>query len=113
MLSIADPLDTPPCSGHTSFHSISLCMAEINSFSGSAPHQAKRSPDPACTAKGGSKRENIDEKILPPSIREDFTFAMRTREGADYGCVYSERDARDVVRSAEVMLDQIRTVVQT
>jgi len=55
----------------------------------------------------------IDEKILPPSILEDFTFAMRTREGADYGCVYSERDARDVVRSAGVTLDQIRTVVQT
>ncbi len=55
----------------------------------------------------------IDEKILPPSILEDFTFAMRTREGADYGCVYSERDARDVVRSAGVMLDQIRTIVQT
>jgi len=60
-----------------------------------------------------SKRFISMEKILPPSILEDFTFAMRTREGADYGCVYPERDARDVVRSAGVMLDQIRTVVQT
>jgi uncharacterized protein (UPF0332 family) len=42
----------------------------------------------------------IDENILPSSVLEDFTFAMRTREGADYGCVYSEEDAHDVVRSA-------------
>jgi hypothetical protein len=32
---------------------------------------------------------------------------MRTREGADYGCVYSEVDARDVVASASVVVDQI------
>lgn len=49
----------------------------------------------------------VDEGHLPASVLEDFNFAMRTREGADYGCVYSEADARDVVASASVVVDQI------
>ncbi|WP_292729332.1 hypothetical protein [Methanoculleus sp.] len=43
----------------------------------------------------------VDEGLLPASVLEDFS-SMRTREGADYGCVYSEADARDVVASADV-----------
>lgn len=54
----------------------------------------------------------VDEGLLPASILEDFNFAMRTREGADYGCVYSEKDARDVVASAGVVLDQIRAMLE-
>ncbi|QYZ79849.1 HEPN domain-containing protein [Methanofollis formosanus] len=54
----------------------------------------------------------IDEKILLPSVLEDFIFAMRTREGADYGCVYSEKDAHDVVTSAKAVLDQVRSVLE-
>jgi len=53
----------------------------------------------------------VDESLLPSSILEDFTFAMRIREGADYGCVYSETDARDVVASASVVLSQVRAVL--
>lgn len=49
----------------------------------------------------------VDEGHLPASVLEDFNFAMRTREGADYGCVYSEADARNVVASASVVVDQI------
>lgn len=49
----------------------------------------------------------VDEGCLPASVLEDFNFAMRTREGADYGCVYSEADARNVVASASVVVDQI------
>ncbi|MBP2144582.1 uncharacterized protein (UPF0332 family) [Methanofollis sp. W23] len=54
----------------------------------------------------------IDENILPSSVLEDFTFAMRTREGADYGCVYSEEDAHDVVRSAGAVLDQVGAIFE-
>lgn len=36
----------------------------------------------------------VDEGLLLASVLEDFNFAMRMREGADYGCVYSEADAR-------------------
>jgi len=53
----------------------------------------------------------VDEGLLPASVLEDFNFAMRTREGADYGCVYSGADARDVVASAGVMVGQIRTML--
>ncbi|MDD4256127.1 MAG: HEPN domain-containing protein [Methanofollis sp.] len=54
----------------------------------------------------------IDENILPSSVLEDFTFAMRTREGADYGCVYSEKDAHDVVTSAGAVLDLVRAMLE-
>lgn len=54
----------------------------------------------------------VDEGLLPASILEDFNFAMRTREGADYGCVYSEEDARDVVASASTVLSQIRSILE-
>jgi hypothetical protein len=47
MLPIADPLDTPSCSGHKPFHSISLCMAGINSFSESSPGEGLSGPLPA------------------------------------------------------------------
>ena len=53
----------------------------------------------------------IDEGHLPASILEDFNFAMRTREGADYGCVYSADDARDVVASADVIIRQIQSML--
>lgn len=53
----------------------------------------------------------IDEKHLPSSILDDFTFAMHTREGADYGCVYSEHDAEDVVKSAGDILDRVKAVL--
>lgn len=49
----------------------------------------------------------VDEGLLPVSTLEDFTFAMRTREGADYGCIYSEADARDVVSSASMIVDLV------
>lgn len=53
----------------------------------------------------------VDEGLLPASVLEDFNFAMRTREGADYGCIYSEEDARDVVASAGAMLGRIRKML--
>jgi len=36
--------------------------------------------------------------------------SCRTREDADYGCVYTEKDACDVVRSAGVVLSQVLAV---
>lgn len=54
----------------------------------------------------------VDEGLLPASILEDFNFAMRTREGADYGCVYSAADARDVVASAGVVVARIRAMLE-
>jgi len=53
----------------------------------------------------------VDEGLLPASILEDFNFAMRTREGADYGCVYSGSDAGDVVASAGAIVDRVRTML--
>ncbi|MBA7482805.1 hypothetical protein ES707_18304 [subsurface metagenome] len=53
----------------------------------------------------------VDEGLLPVSVLEDFNFAMRTREGADYGCVYSGSDAGDVVASAGVIVDRIRAML--
>ena len=32
----------------------------------------------------------IDEGILDPKILEHFSFSMDLREGADYGCIYSD-----------------------
>ncbi len=54
----------------------------------------------------------VDEGLLPASILEDFNFAMRTREGADYGCVYSATDARDVVVSAGVVVGRVRAMLE-
>ncbi|MCM2466225.1 HEPN domain-containing protein [Methanoculleus oceani] len=53
----------------------------------------------------------VDEGLLPASVLEDFSFAMRTREGADYGCVYSGSDAGDVVASAGAIVDRVRTML--
>ena len=49
----------------------------------------------------------VDAGLLPAPVLEDFNCAMRTREGADYGCVSSEADARDLVTSASVVLVRI------
>jgi uncharacterized protein (UPF0332 family) len=49
----------------------------------------------------------VDEGMLDPEILEHFSFSMDIREGADYGCIYSEDSARIVVASAREIFETI------
>ena len=52
-------------------------------------------------------RYAVEALYVDAGLLDYFYFAMRTREGADYGRIYSEADARDVVTSASVVVDRI------
>ncbi|KAF5030791.1 hypothetical protein DSECCO2_634520 [anaerobic digester metagenome] len=70
MLPIADPLDTPPCSGHKSFHSISLCMMDINNFSRSTLHPANLLSGPLPAPKKRSQKSIHD--VQSPPLKRRF-----------------------------------------
>lgn len=46
----------------------------------------------------------VDKGLLDRVFLEDFDFAMKTREGADYGYVYNEGSAREITASAGKIL---------
>ena len=50
-------------------------------------------------------------KQLSIASIEDFSEAMRLREEADYGLIYSEESAIDVIESAEIFLGKCRAIV--
>lgn len=43
----------------------------------------------------------VDEGLLPSKILVNFLDSMQVREGADYGAIYSEESAREIVDAAK------------
>ncbi len=51
-------------------------------------------------------------KQVAQSMLDDFDEAMRLRESADYGLVYSEEGAGNVIESAETFLENTKKVLK-
>lgn len=49
----------------------------------------------------------VDEGVLSPEILENFLYAMHTREGADYGAVYSDVSAEEVLMAARETVELV------
>ncbi len=49
---------------------------------------------------------------IPGPMLDDFREAMELRESADYGLVWSEESASDVLDTAEAFLDKAKTVIR-
>ena len=54
----------------------------------------------------------VDSRELPPSVLTDLQQVMRSREGADYGAVYSSSSARMAIDAARRVVAQVRTAMQ-
>jgi uncharacterized protein (UPF0332 family) len=50
----------------------------------------------------------VDSALIEGSILEDFTWAMKMREGADYGAEYDEKVAKDVLEASRRILARVR-----
>ena len=57
-------------------------------------------------------RELFDRE-LPRSMLGDFEDAMSMREAADYGLIFSEEAAHDVLKTAEAFLDKAKLILRT
>lgn len=53
----------------------------------------------------------VDEGLVSRELFDDFTFAMKTRERADYSYIYNLNLAKDLLKSAENLLIQIESLI--
>ncbi len=54
----------------------------------------------------------VDSGLLDNTLVNDFDYAMKMREGADYGHIYSEDSALELKKSADRIYEVARRMVQ-
>jgi uncharacterized protein (UPF0332 family) len=54
----------------------------------------------------------VDKGIINSDLLDDFDFAMKSREKADYGYSYNDELAKDILNSANQLVSQVNDLIQ-